>query len=762
MQKRRSIDEGQVSFARDLGLFEATMLGVGAMIGAGIFVLTGVAVGESGPASILAFALNGLVTLFTAFSYAELTSAIPEAGGGYTFVKKAFPGAVGFVSGWMLWFARIIACSLYAVGFGGYFWEFFKKYLPFITDLFHGYLGVGFTTGLAILAVGLFFISLNIRGTGITGKTENVVTMGKIVILAVFIYYGLHRVFSEPGPSLASFTPFFPKGFGGVTIAMGLTFIAFEGYDLIANVSEEVKDPEKNIPRAIFIAIGLTLTLYMLVLFVSLAATRPAGMASWEFLGSQKEVAIVKAAENFMPWFGVGIIVFGGLLSTMSALNATVMASSRVAFSMGRDRWLPPALARIHPVMRTPYVAIMVTGILLLTIALSFPLEVVGSATSVLFLLTFAMVNLSAIVLRRKMPDIDRKYRIPFYPLTPILGIVTSTGLALYQYRFQPITWYISLALMAVGLMLYFIYFQRIHEEPPPVVVEATRQAPALRKQYRVLVPINDPATVEPIMDLAIPLAKAQGGEIVALSMVIIPRQLPIAEGMKIAHHQRPLLRRAVEYGRKDDVEVRTDLRIAHRTSQGILAAAEEEEASFILMEWRGYARKPRRVFGVTVDTVSRYAPCDLGVVRFGRNVDYKRILLPTAGGPHARLASRLVPSVADRFGASVTSAYVIPKGTGPEGRERAMAWIDKTLEDTGLAGKVEKVLIESESVAAGILRAAKEYDLVVIGAAKEKFFAKILFGVIPERVARHSSATVLMVKGYEGRVKGWFKKIFG
>ncbi|MFQ6111126.1 MAG: universal stress protein, partial [Nitrospinota bacterium] len=358
--------------------------------------------------------------------------------------------------------------------------------------------------------------------------------------------------------------------------------------------------------------------------------------------------------------------------------------------------------------------------------------------------------------------DIERKYRIPFYPLTPILGIVTSMGLALYQYRFQPMTWYISLAWMAIGLILYFSYFRSMGEEPAPLVVEAASPTSPSRKGYRVLVPINDPATVEPLMNLAIPLAKDQGGEIVALSLVIIPRQLPIAEGMKIAHHQRPLLRRAVEYGRKHGVEVRTDLRIAHRTSQGILAAAEEEGASFILMEWRGYARKPRRVFGVTVDIISRQAPCDLGLVKFGRNVDYKRILLPTAGGPHARLASRLVSSVAERFGASVTTAYVIPKDTGPEGRERAMAWIDKTLEDTGLAGQVEKILIESESVAAGIVRAAKEYDLVVIGAAKEKVFAKILFGVIPERVARHSSATVLIIKGYEGRVKGWFKKVFG
>jgi amino acid transporter len=129
---------GETTFARDLSLFDATMIGVGAMIGAGIFVLTGMAAGVSGPASILAFALNGAVTLLTAFAYAELASAIPRAGGGYSYVRLAFPGAMGFISGWMLWFAYTVACSLYALGFAGYFWEVFHKYLPGFTEHLFG------------------------------------------------------------------------------------------------------------------------------------------------------------------------------------------------------------------------------------------------------------------------------------------------------------------------------------------------------------------------------------------------------------------------------------------------------------------------------------------------------------------------------------------------------------------------------------------------------------------------------------------------
>src|SRR5210317_454220 len=155
--KNISNKPNETTFARDLGLFDATMIGVGAMIGAGIFVLTGIAAGEAGPASLLAFGLNVLVTLLTAFAYAELASAIPRAGGGYSFVRIAFPGAAGFVAGWMLWFAYTVACSLYALGFASYFWEFFQKYTPALTGGVFGLVGKHPALLLVTLCVGIFF-----------------------------------------------------------------------------------------------------------------------------------------------------------------------------------------------------------------------------------------------------------------------------------------------------------------------------------------------------------------------------------------------------------------------------------------------------------------------------------------------------------------------------------------------------------------------------------------------------------------------------
>jgi APA family basic amino acid/polyamine antiporter len=372
--------ETEVTFARNLGLFDASMIGIGAMIGAGIFVLTGIAAGEAGPAALLAFALNGLVTLLTALSYAELASAYPKSGGGYAYIAKAFPGPVGFASGWMLWFCYIVACALYALGFGSYFWEFMQRYFSPLADLVFSLAGHNAPVLMITALVSIIFILVNMRGTAVTGNVENIITMAKIIILGIFIAYGLKRIFQIPGEAAASFTPFPPTGAGGVVIAMGLTFIAFEGYDLIATVAEEIKAPEKTIPRATLISLSVTVFIYLMILLVSIGAIQPESGKSWQFLGQYQETAIARAAHSFMPAFGVVLIIFGGLLSTISALNATILASSRVAFSMSRDKMLPVSLSTIHTRRRTPHIAIAVTGAIVIVMALLFPIHVIGSA----------------------------------------------------------------------------------------------------------------------------------------------------------------------------------------------------------------------------------------------------------------------------------------------------------------------------------------------------------------------------------------------
>lgn len=754
-------DSSRASLTRDLGLFDSTMIGVGAMIGAGIFVLTGIAAGESGPASVLAFALNGVVTLLTAFAYAELASAVPRAGGGYSFVRMAFPGAVGFTAGWMLWFAYTVACSLYALGFAGYFWEFLHRYFPSVTGSLFGLLGENAPLLAVTVLVGAGFVFLNIRGTDVTGKAENALTVAKLIVLAIFIFFGIKKMLAAPATSLENFSPFFPRGAGGVLVAMGLTFIAFEGYDLIATVAEEIKDPERNIPKATFIAVGVTVLMYLLILVVSLGAVERTDRPTWQFLGEYKETAIVRAADDFMPAFGVMVIVFGGLLSTMSALNATVLASSRVAFSMARDRLLPRELSRIHPERHTPGTAIMVSGVILLVMAVTLPIETVGSAASLIFLLTFALVNLAVIALRRKAPDLGRTFKVPLYPLTPILGIVLNVFLALYQFKFQPVAWYITAGWVVMGLLVYFAHFEKEAAGQEPQVLIPSKKPVDEAPGYSMLVTLHNPDHVKTLLDFAIPVAQERGLRLVATTVVTMARQLPIHEGMRWAHHREPLLRMAREYAAEQKVPVETDLVIAHDAQHGILQAAKRHRADVLLMGWKGYTNRRERIFGEVADRVIRYAPCDLMVLKLEKDHQFRRCLLPTAGGPHARLAAELLGVLRGALDLEVTAGYVVAPEAATEQRAEAERWIEKTLANTDLP-EVPKKLIEAKSVAGGLALASREFDLVVIGAAKEPVFRQMLLGEIPEKVARHSPASVLVVKRYEGTVKSLVKRFLG
>ena len=324
----------EVRLSREMSLMDATLIGVGAMIGAGIFVLTGIAAGVAGPALVLAFLLNGMVALLTAMSYAELGSCFHDAGGGYLWVKEGLPKWNGFISGWMSWFAHSVACSLYALGFGAYF-EHVLVEMGFVVPHW------GFFSAQKILAVGIaiIFAYINFRGASETGKIGNFVTIAKIVILGIFIGFGLEIMWGR-GNASSSLTPFMPNGWGGIFKAMGLTFIAFQGYEVIAQSSEEIKNPRRNIPRATFLSLLIVVPIYLLISITALGSVTPENMTSWDYLALHKETALVEVSRHFFAGGGVMILV-GGLISTMSALNATIYSSSRVAFAMGRDRNFP-------------------------------------------------------------------------------------------------------------------------------------------------------------------------------------------------------------------------------------------------------------------------------------------------------------------------------------------------------------------------------------------------------------------------------------
>jgi nucleotide-binding universal stress UspA family protein len=221
------------------------------------------------------------------------------------------------------------------------------------------------------------------------------------------------------------------------------------------------------------------------------------------------------------------------------------------------------------------------------------------------------------------------------------------------------------------------------------------------------------------------------------------------------------MLRAAQQVGRERGVRIDTDLVIAHRVEEGIFTAAARHRADVLVMAWKGFSNTRDRIFGEIADNVIRFAPCDLMMLKI-EGPEFRTCFFPTAGGPNAQLAADLLNALAKSLGLEVTTGYVVPTDATEEQRHAALGWIDKTLAHMNVDVPVEKQLIESDSIAGGLAKASRDFDLVVIGAAKEPVFRKILIGEIPQKVARYSPASVLVVKRYVGPFKTLFKRILG
>jgi APA family basic amino acid/polyamine antiporter len=440
--------EQDIPLARTLGLASATALGLGAMIGAGIFVLTGMGAGEAGPALILAFALNGVIALIVGVCYAELAAMLPRDGGAYVWAKPAFGSLIGFSAGWLSWFAQAIACALYATAFGSFAVE--------LINIFVGYASATNIHWRVFMSSGLLggLLWVNYKGAGDTGKLEIIITAFKVAILLVIIGGGFIAIAGNSDP-IAAYQPFMPAGWSGLIGAMGLTFVAFEGYEVIVQTAEEAKEPSRTIPNAILLSIGVAVTIYLLVAVVLFGGVVvPDGTPVYKFLGTMGELGIMEAAGQFVP-YGKEILLVAGLASTASALNATIYGSTRIAYAMGRDGDLPKILAHVHPLHRTPYRAIQITGIIMLIATLTMPIKDIAAAADITFLLVFIIVCASVIRLRKRWPEKHRPFRVAFVPLLPGIGILAGLLLSLALVKISLLAWLTTIAWLLTGLVLH-------------------------------------------------------------------------------------------------------------------------------------------------------------------------------------------------------------------------------------------------------------------------------------------------------------------
>ena len=569
----------QHKLVRSLGLLDVVMIGIAGMIGGSIFVLTGPAIGLAGSSVILAFILNAIITLFTAMGYAELGSAMPEAGGGYLWVREGLRRPNAFISGWMAWLAHIIAGSLYAVGFGSFLVSLLQmtNILP-LESLF----GIIPLDKLTAVAVVVAFTIINIKGASETGRVGTIITVVQLVAIVSIITAGLWAMSSHPNDWQSNFSDFIPMGFAGLVAAMGLTFIAFEGYEIIVQTGEEVKNPKRNIPRAIFISLALVVIMYCFIAFVSIGAIFP-DIPTWQFIGLHGELGIMKAAESFMP-YGAFIVLAGGLVSTLAALNATTFSSARVAFAMGRHYNLPHKLSAIHPKFKTPYVAVILSSIIMAVMAYALPLEDIAHASAVIFLLLFTQVNLAVISIRKMYGDkLDYGYKTPFFPYVSIIGIVLMVGLAVYLLITAPFSWAITGLWVLLGFFIYrmFTFKTEIEHYSPTITSEGN----LVRKDFRILLPYT-PENPDRLIQYAIRVAKEKDGEINILRTIRVPPQTPLSAGIAFIDSARKTFDSLEKLLNKEDVVWHYFVRISHDATEAVLTTLSEQKIDLMIIDY--------------------------------------------------------------------------------------------------------------------------------------------------------------------------------
>jgi len=726
-------------------LMDATLIGVGAMIGAGIFVLIGIAAGVAGPALLITFILNGIVALLTAMSYAELGSCYHDAGGGYLWVKEGLPQWNGFISGWMSWFAHAVACSLYALGFGAYFEFVFNEVGISLPQW--GFLG---PQKLLAAGVAIIFAYINFRGASETGKIGNLVTIAKIVILAIFIAFGLNFIFHR-ADALSGFTPLLPNGVGGIFKAMGLTFIAFQGFEVIAQSSEEIRNPRRNIPRAIFLSLAIVVPIYLLVAITALGSVVPAGMTPWDYLASQKETALVEVARHFFTGGGIMILV-GGLISTLSALNATIYSSSRVAFAMGRDRNFPSIFGKVHSKKFTPHWAIMISLIIVIIMSVSLPIEHVASAADIMFLLLFLQVNLAMISLRKKRPDLDRGFKVPFFPWLSILAILMLLFLAIYMLNYSLIAWIVTAVWVGVGLFTYKTYSSKKEVEH---VLKVKALERIERKEYSILVCLSNPATVDSLTHLALAMAKKHQAKVIFIHIIEVREDQKLMAGLDEAAKIRPMLDRAEELAREQEIPARSIIEVSHRISLGIVETAVEESCNFILI---GRQKQPNfmdRLFSTLIDTVLQKSPSEVAVLHGEfENTQIRNILIPFGANVHTRLATEIAPALAEYFHARLKIAMVLHPDMPEAERNEKIDEAKKVIAENVPSAEL-KVLTERDIYSA-IVSQTRGIDLVLMGGRSGDFIELLLGKSLSQAITEKVRCPVIWAKEYEERESFW------
>ena len=450
LTRRRSVaglvaDASGGPLRRTMGLSQLTLLSVGATLGTGIFVVLGEAVPEAGPAVVVSFVLAGITALFSALSYAELAGMIPGAGSSYSYAYATLGELVAWVCGWCLILEYGVSVAAVAVGWGQYVNELLQLTVGWtLPDSLAAPPGAGGVLNVPAAVIVVLAMVVLLRGARQSAVANAVMVTVKIVVLVMFCAVAFTAFHA------GNFRPLFPLGTAGMTAGAASLFFSYIGFDAASTAGEEAKNPQRDLPRAIILSLALVTALYCAV---ALAAV---GAMPWQrFAGTEATLSQVLVSSVGGGALWPVLLSIGAVIATTSVVLTVQYGQIRILFAMSRDGLIPPLFSRVHARTGVPRAGTVIVTAFVTVLAALIPLGALADATSIGTLFAFALVNLAVLILRRRSPEAPRGFRVPFAPVTPLLGVVACVYV---MYGLGTDTWIAFGAWMAVGLAVYGLY----------------------------------------------------------------------------------------------------------------------------------------------------------------------------------------------------------------------------------------------------------------------------------------------------------------
>jgi APA family basic amino acid/polyamine antiporter len=456
-----SAESGEYKLKRSLGALNLVSLGIGAIIGAGLFTLTGnTAAVNAGPAIVLSFVVAAIGCAFAGMCYSELASMIPVAGSAYTYAYATMGEFIAWIIGWDLVLEYAVAASVVAMAWSGYVRSFLQGFgidipvrlahCPFdVISLPDGSQVHGLVNLPAILII-VFISILLMLGIKESSAVNDVIVVVKLAVVLTFIFVGFHYIKSS------NYVPFIPPntgnvgefGVSGIMRAAGIIFFAYIGFDTVSTAAQEAHHPQRDIPRGIIGSLFICTILYILFSFVL------TGMLNYKLM--KGDPAPVATAINLTPYPWLQVLIKLGIIGGLtSVILVMLLGQSRIFYAMSRDGLLPKLFSAIHPKWRTPWLSNLLFMVFVGFFAGFFPISKLGNMTSIGTLLAFIIVCAGVVVLRNTQPDIPRPYRCPYFPVFPILGILVCLAM---MYFLDLETWGRLVIWLIIGLIIYFAY----------------------------------------------------------------------------------------------------------------------------------------------------------------------------------------------------------------------------------------------------------------------------------------------------------------